>query len=141
LRNLVYFGLWSAFGIALVVALFIRSDFSASVTPDRNPRFVTLSDGTIRNAYELKVNNQTGEDRAYRVSIKAEEPLLLELEGTSELVMNVPADGTYHQRVYLFAKPEYDAASADTTPVRFWVEDATDGERTYEDTVFSGDAR
>jgi cytochrome c oxidase accessory protein FixG len=138
LRNFIYFGLWSAIGIGLVVALFIRSDFSVSVTPDRNPQYVTLSDGTIRNAYNVKISNQTGEDRLFHISIKTEEPLRVDLEGTDELHIVVPADSIMQQRVYIFAKPEYAASRTDSTPVRFWVEGRDTGERTYADSVFSG---
>ena len=141
LRNFIYFGLWGLIGVGLVVALFIRSDFSVSVKPDRNPRFVTLSDGTIRNAYDLKLSNQTGEDRVFHISIKTEDPLRLDLEGTDELSVIVPADDRLHQRVYIFAKPEYSTSKSDKSPVRFWVEDRNDGERLYVDSVFAGDAR
>ena len=41
-------------GIGLVVLLFIRPDISATVHPVRQPLFVTLSDGTIRNTYETE---------------------------------------------------------------------------------------
>lgn len=140
LRNFIYFGLWAAIGIALVVALFIRSDFSVSVKPDRNPRYVTLSDGSIRNAYDLKISNQTGEDRVFHVSIKTDSPLRLDLEGHDELKVTVPADGRLHQRAYIFAKPENLASRLDKSPVRFWIEDRAGGERSHADTIFAGDA-
>ncbi len=138
LRNFVYFGLWSLIGVGLVVALFIRSDLGVTVKPDRNPRFVTLSDGTIRNAYDLKLSNQTGEDLVFYISIKTEDPLRVDLEGTEQLNVTVPANDSTHQRVYIFAKPEDAAAHQDTSPVRFWVDEPSSGERTYADTVFSG---
>lgn len=141
LRNFIYFGLWAGIGVALVVALFIRSDFLVSVTPDRNPRYVTLSSGTIRNAYDLKVSNQTGKARAFHISIKTEEPLRVDLEGTDELNILVPADGSLHQRVYIFAKPEYAASRTDTSPVRFWIESKDNDDRTYVDSVFAGNAK
>ncbi|MBL4751477.1 MAG: cytochrome c oxidase accessory protein CcoG [Amylibacter sp.] len=141
LRNFIYFGLWGLIGVGLVVALFIRSDFSVSVKPDRNPRFVTLSDGTIRNAYDLKLSNQTGEDRVFHISIKTSDPLRLDLEGTDELSVIVPADGRLHQRAYIFAKPEHSASTSDKSPVRFWIEDRNDGARIYVDSVFAGDER
>ncbi len=140
-RNLVYFGLWSAFGIALVVALFIRSDFSASVAPDRNPRFVTMSDGSIRNAYDLKLNNQTGDERKFQISIRADDPFQFALQGLPDWVITVPADGTLHQRMFVYAYPQYPSARADSTPIRIWIEDMDGGERTYVDTFFAGDEK
>ena len=35
-------------------------DIDVSVTPVRNPTFVTLSDGTIRNTYDLRLRNKHG---------------------------------------------------------------------------------
>ena len=142
-RNLIYAGLWSLIGVVMVVALFIRSDFGTSVTPDRNPRFVTMSDGTIRNAYSLRLSNQSGEDRRFHVSIKSADPLLLELQGTPDLFVLVPADKTIHQRFYLFAKPDYSAAQSESSDVRIWIEDLDDpeSERTFVDTVFAGERK
>jgi polyferredoxin len=39
------------------VALFIRSDIDVTVAPVRNPQFVTLSDGSIRNTYDVRLRN------------------------------------------------------------------------------------
>ncbi len=141
LRNFIYFFLWAGIGIIMVVALFIRSDFSASVKPDRNPRFVTLSDGTVRNAYDLKINNQTGKGRRFHISIKTDDPLRVDLQGTDVLNIVVPADDNLHQRVYIFSKPEYEASHLKSSPVRFWVEDRLTGDRTHVDTTFTGDER
>ena len=52
-----------AVGIGLVVALFLRTDIEMNVTPVRNPPFVTLSDGSIRDTYDLRLRNKHGEDR------------------------------------------------------------------------------
>ena len=63
-RTILYTVLWAGVGIALVVALFLRIDIDMNVTPVRNPTFVTLSDGSIRNTYDLRLRNKQGEDRA-----------------------------------------------------------------------------
>ena len=52
----------------------LRTDMSMSVEPVRNPINVTLSDGSIRNAYELRLRNMTGYDRDFRLSAAAEAP-------------------------------------------------------------------
>ncbi|MCL4123195.1 UNVERIFIED_CONTAM: hypothetical protein GTU68_034511 [Idotea baltica] len=141
LRNFIYFGLWSLIGVAMVVALFIRSDFSASIKPDRNPRFVTLSDGTLRNAYDLKIGNQTGTAREFHISIKTDDPLRLDLQGVDGVNITVPADQTMHQRLYVFAKPEYATSHMDSADIRFWVEDRISGERNHVDSFFAGDPK
>ena len=126
-------------GVGLIFALFIRSDVDMTVAPVRNPTFVTMSDGSIRNAYEVRLRNKHGEDRPFRLSVKGEDASIrLQLEGTPYETVDVPADSTKLQRVYLIAPPSSDAAEDERTEVRLWVEDIANGERAYEDTFFNG---
>ena len=105
----------------------------------RNPTFVTMSDGSIRNTYEVRLRNKHGEDRPFRLSVKGEDASIrLQLEGTPYETVDVPADSTKLQRVYLIAPPSSDAAEDERTEVRLWVEDIANGERAYEDTFFNG---
>ena len=67
-RNIVYFALWSLVGVALVFALFVRPEIEMTVAPVRNPTFVTLSDGSVRNAYDVRVLNKNGEERSFLLS-------------------------------------------------------------------------
>ena len=64
--------------------------------------------------------------------------MLLKLEGLDERRVTVPADETLLQRVYVVAKPDYAAAAAERTPLRFWIEDVESGERSYKDVSFVG---
>ena len=57
-RTVIYTVLWAGVGGAQVVALFLRQPFGVSLAPVRNPTFVTLSDGAIRNADDLRLRNQ-----------------------------------------------------------------------------------
>lgn len=66
-RTVVFTLLWAGVGIALIVALFLRAPIEVNVTPIRNPQFVTLSDGSIRNAYDLRLRNKQGEDRVFAI--------------------------------------------------------------------------
>ena len=112
-RVLLYTVLWAGIGVALVAALVLRTDMSISVDPVRNPVNVTLSDGSIRNAYELRLRNMTGYDRDFRLSAAAEAPLALELAGRRRARRSpCPANETLRQRVYLTSAPD-SPASAD----------------------------
>ncbi|WP_112320644.1 cytochrome c oxidase accessory protein CcoG [Oceanibium sediminis] len=137
-RTIVYTALWTLVGVGLLVALFIRTDLTMSVAPVRNPTFVTMSDGTIRNTYEVRLRNQTGAPRELHLSVTSPEVLRIELEGTPELSIEVPADSTYNQRVYLYARPGSPAAEAARTDARIWVEDPGSTTRAYSDTIFHG---
>ncbi|MEM9756097.1 MAG: FixG Ig-like domain-containing protein, partial [Pseudomonadota bacterium] len=122
----------------LVVLLFIRSEVDVTVAPIRNPQFVMLSDGSIRNAYDLRIRNMQNEERVYHLSLRADGILQIELEGTRGLTVTIPPESTYQQRVYVTARPQDAAADADRTPFRFWVEDQDAEIRTFQDTTFHG---
>lgn len=137
-RTILYTVLWSGIGLGLLIALFIRSDIDLTVEPIRNPTFVTLSDGTVRNAYNIRLRNKHGEPRDFRISLRSEEILRIELEGNAENIVKVPADSTFIQRVYVSARPQDPASGIDRTDLRFWVEDVFADERAFRDTTFNG---
>ncbi|MCT4557051.1 MAG: cytochrome c oxidase accessory protein CcoG [Pelagimonas sp.] len=137
-RTMMYTALWSLVGIGLVVALFIRPEIEMTVAPVRNPTFVTLSDGSIRNTYDVRLLNKHGEDRPFRITLKGDPALRVQLEGTPYETVNVPANETYLQKVYVIAPRHSDAAASERTPFRFWVEDLTTGDRAHNDTIFNG---
>jgi len=138
LRTMVYTGLWSAIGFLLVVALFVRQDIDVTVAPIRNPTFVTLSDGTIRNTYEVRLRNKNQQDRLFNVSVRGDVAYYLQLEGSKFQSITVPADSTLIQRVYVMAPVGSLPANSDVSDVRIWVEDLGNGDRAFKDTVFNG---
>jgi polyferredoxin len=138
-RTVLYSGLWAGFGALLVYGLFIRSDVELTVSPIRNPVYVTQSDGSIRNIYDVRLRNKIGQDREFHLSLTSEEVLRISLEGRGELQsLVVPADSTILQRVYITARPVDPAASAAQTELRIWAEHRGSGDRASRDTVFHG---
>ncbi|THH35858.1 cytochrome c oxidase accessory protein CcoG [Aliishimia ponticola] len=137
-RTVLYTGLWSLVGVALLWALFIRPDIEMTVAPVRNPTFVTLSDGSIRNTYDIRLLNKHGEERPFRISVAGDPSLRVRVEGTPYETVEVSADSTQLQRVYVVAPPNSEPARNDRTEFRFWVEDTTNGDRAYKDTTFNG---
>ncbi|MDG1739464.1 MAG: cytochrome c oxidase accessory protein CcoG [Paracoccaceae bacterium] len=139
-RTILYTTLWSLVGFGLIFALFIRADIDMTVAPVRNPTFVTLSDGSIRNTYDVRLRNKNGEDRPFHLSITGDLALRIQLEGTANETVSVPPDSTKLQRVYIVATKTSEAAANETTDVRIWVEDTASGERAFVDTIFNGRA-
>ena len=137
-RTIMYTALWSLVGFGLLFALFIRSDIEMTVAPVRNPTYVTLADGTIRNTYEVRLLNKHGEERPFHITLSGDLTLRVELEGVPYSTVMVPADSTLNQRVYLQAPAGSAPAQAERTDVRIWVEDTANGDRAYKDTVFNG---
>ncbi len=143
-RTILYTVLWSGIGVALIVALFIRKDIEMNVTPVRSPLYVTLADGSIRDAYDLRLRNKHSEDRWFMISATSpESTFVLQLEGTNDLKVKVPANETLEQRLFLIAPRDSAAAKAERTPVRLWIEDQGTAEqpktdRVSKDTTFAG---
>ncbi|WP_292333492.1 cytochrome c oxidase accessory protein CcoG [Mesorhizobium sp.] len=69
LRTYIYLGAWSAIGLVLVFSLLTRERLELNVLHDRNPQFVTLSDGSIRNGYAVKLLNMIPEPRTIEVAL------------------------------------------------------------------------
>ncbi|MEO1640988.1 MAG: cytochrome c oxidase accessory protein CcoG [Pseudomonadota bacterium] len=138
LRTMIYTGLWATFGVLLLVALFIRAEIDVTVAPIRNPQFVTLSDGSIRNTYDIRLRNKHGEDRPFRLQVTGDLAVRIALEGTPYEQVTVAANETRLQRVYVSAPGGTDVANNERTDIRFWIEDLVSGERVHVDSIFHG---
>ena len=141
-RTLLYFSLWSLIGVGLLVALLTRSAFDLNVTPVRNPLFVTLSDGAIRNTYELRLRNKQHEATSFTVSAIGDDgaalpQVELSVEGVEAATVEVPADQTATLRVYLTAATGSPLAVIETTDLDLVVSDGT-GQQSTVATVFHG---
>ena len=137
-RTVMYTVLWGGVGIGLIVALFLRSPIDVSVTPVRNPTYVTLSDGSIRNAYDLRLRNMQGDDAQFTITVTSDAPVDMSIEGVKGLTVTVPANETMSQRVYLTGAAGSDAAESDRTEVRLWIEEQGTTNRVHHDTIFNG---
>ena len=135
-RTMVYAGLWSTIGIALIVALFLRDTIDLTVRHDRNPVFVTLSDGSIRNTYEVRIQNRNGQPNVFRLSAISDQYLRLTVQGEDPAAISIPADETRKLRVFLTA-PSTNALP-ERVPVRLWVENLMTRERSPYNTHFQG---
>jgi cytochrome c oxidase accessory protein FixG len=65
------------YGVAILVMIGVlvyniasRSDIQLSIQPVRQPLFVELSDGDIRNRYQIHITNKTLEVQNYRISVQ-----------------------------------------------------------------------
>ncbi len=78
-RTIIYAGIIVLAGGAMIYALSTRSHIEISILHDRNPLFVTLSDGSIRNAYTAHLLN-----RRHDIS-----PIALAVEGLPAAELHV----------------------------------------------------
>jgi len=67
-RTIGYFALWACVGLIMLYALAVRATSEVNVLHDRNPLSVLLADGSVRNAYTVKVLNKTHQIQSYHLS-------------------------------------------------------------------------
>ncbi|MBB5752714.1 cytochrome c oxidase accessory protein CcoG [Prosthecomicrobium pneumaticum] len=84
-RTFVYFAVWSLVGVGLLYALLTRDRLEVNVLHDRNPQYVLLSDGSIRNGYTVKLLNKIPEPRTLVVTLEG-------LEGATMSALGVEAE-------------------------------------------------
>ncbi|WP_424926832.1 cytochrome c oxidase accessory protein CcoG [Amaricoccus tamworthensis] len=140
-RIIVYTALWGAIGLGLIAALVMRTDLAFSIEPVRNPVNVVLSDGSVRNAYELRLRNMTGFDRDLEIALEGGGNMVLDLQGQDTRSVTVPADETLRQRVYLTAPANSGAATAGATEIVMTVSDENSETTASEPTIFQGTGR
>ena len=136
----MYTVIWSAIGMGLVVALLVRPDIDMTVAPVRNPVFVTMSDGTIRNTYDVRLRNKHGDHRTFDFIITGED-MTITLEGLDGNSVVVPSDKTLLQRVYVTAPKRSNAAKSARTEFTMTVQERIGQKTSSTDTVFNGKGR
>jgi cytochrome c oxidase accessory protein FixG len=107
-RTILYSALIAFVGALMLVALLRRSTLDVALLPDRNPLFVTLSDGSVRNAFTLKILNKRQEPHTFVVSLDGLAGGQLSVagyEGQSEPHITVPADGGTELRAFVKVPP------------------------------------
>ena len=68
----------------MLIGLSARAAVDVNVLHDRNPLFVTLSDGSIRNGYTVKILNKSREPQVYELSIAGLEGATLSVVGEEQ---------------------------------------------------------
>lgn len=105
-RTIYYTAFLCAVGALMLYGLISRSETELHVLRDRNPLFVKLSDGTVRNGYEVKILNKSHKDRHYKLTISGLEDIQLRVQGIGDVTADslpVYADSIGHFRVFLSA--------------------------------------
>ena len=108
-RTIYYTCVLAIVGGIMLFALLNRSPLDITVLHDRNPIFVQLSSGEIRNGYVLKIQNKTHEHRTYQLTLDGLEDAFIDVKAAGDVdadTLYVPADavGTYH--IYVIADVE-----------------------------------
>ncbi len=77
-RTIIYFSVWASIGLAMLFALGNRTRIDLSVTQARNPQWVRLSDGSIRNGYVVKIRNMEERPREVELALSGVDGVMWE---------------------------------------------------------------
>jgi len=142
LRPVIYAVLIVVVGALMAVTLGSRANLDLNVLRDRNPLYVTLSDGSVRNGYTLKVINKLHQTRDLRLSVTGSLPVRMNVLGgvaADEPVINVGPDRLVSFRVFLTVPAE--ELRGESTAITLIVADPVTGAQATYDSVFRGPAQ
>jgi cytochrome c oxidase accessory protein FixG len=129
-RTLFYAGLIALVGSVMVASLAMRQNLFLSVMHDRNPLFVRLSDGSIRNGFTIRVANKNFDGRRYVLTVEGLPKARIdviggEIDQQGRAIVTVGPDQTLEARVLVT-----DTASSanDSTDLRFVLTDLATGD-------------
>jgi len=136
-RTLVYAVLLAVVAGIMAYSLVTRPTLGLDVLRDRNPTFVRLSDGSVRNGYTLKLMNHAPMPRTFMLSVEGVHHAKLNAIGLppgEEITVPVEADKVHPLRVLVTLKPrDIQAGSMD---MEFVLTDSKTGEKREVETVF-----
>ncbi|MBY0406749.1 MAG: hypothetical protein K2Q01_03595, partial [Rickettsiales bacterium] len=128
-------GILAVVGGLMLFSLLTRPVLELNVIHDRNPLFVKLSDGTLRNGYTIHILNKTQSDRTYSLSVEGLENAQLRIQsGTDTETASLPvfADSVGHFRVFVTAPKQPQSRQTITLSV----EDTETHATTHTSTIF-----
>lgn len=134
-RTVYYTLVLALVGGLMLFALLTRAPQELHVLHDRNPMFVKLSDGSIRNGYEIKILNKTHDHRNYALSVEDFKGAILEIKGAGDLKaeeLHVEADSV--ARFHAFVSASVDPAAP--RMLRFLLVDRQSGEMSVYESIF-----
>ena len=130
-RTIVYGVMIAAVGAIMLYALLTRSLLDVNVLHDRNPIAVKLSDGSIRNAYTVRLLNKRGFDRVIAIDVDGPVNATIHVVGADSVTPDRPMivlgrDQTTELRILVTAPSENNPEKS--VPVKFHVTDIGLGE-------------
>ncbi|MBL4537190.1 MAG: cytochrome c oxidase accessory protein CcoG [Oceanicaulis sp.] len=141
-RTVLYAVLLAAVSGIMLFGLMNRSVLELNASRDRNPNYVRLSDGSVRNGYTLTVLNKSSQPRVYELTIEGDPAMSVRVLGADETSrqLEVGADQTQDFRLYV-TLPR-DAVDAPSEALTFIVTDNETGEQAQTRSAFqTGETR
>jgi cytochrome c oxidase accessory protein FixG len=129
-RTLFYAGIIALVGSVMIASLAMRQSIYLSVMHDRNPLFVRLSDGAIRNGFTIRVANKKLDERRYALTLEGLSDARIDIVGAEidpqgRPIVRVGPDQTLEARVLVTDTSSVASASSG---IRFTLTDLASGE-------------
>lgn len=126
-RILLYVALICIVSAIMLAGLMTRSSMIFSVLHDRNPLYVRMSDGGLRNAYTIRIGNKHLDQRTFTLSLEGLDGATMELVDAQQgsggkPILTVGPDQTAEARVLVTATGRV----VESTPIVFKITDMTD---------------
>jgi polyferredoxin len=130
-RTALYTGVIAVVGAIMLYTLLTRSFLDINVLHDRNPVFVTLSDGSVRNAYTVRLLNKRNHERHIALGVEGltlanVEAVGIESAAGGRPIVSVGPDQTRELRVLVTVPPEQ--LPQRSAPITFRATDVVVGE-------------
>jgi cytochrome c oxidase accessory protein FixG len=128
-RTALYTAIILIVGGFMIYTLATRHSVALSAIHDRNPIFVKLADGAIRNAYTLRVINKELQPREFFLNVEGVPAAVVEIVGLplgARRVIEVGPDQTHEVRVLV---SDYSFSPPASAPITFHIIDTKTGER------------
>jgi cytochrome c oxidase accessory protein FixG len=131
-RTLLYVGLIGIVGLIMLTALLRRSTLDINVLHDRNPPYVLLSDGSVRNGYTVKILNKLHQPRDFTLETRGLEGAGLAIVGMEKGAgIRVTTDDLRELKVFVTLPPaELAKGDGANIPFALVVRDAASGHET-----------
>lgn len=144
-RTIIYFAVLLLVAGIMFASLATRGAMDLNILRDRNPLFVQLSDGSIRNGYTVKIINKLHEEQLFSISVKGLEGATFLRQGAEPVEsLTVPVDPDSLRDIKTFVilpQPALGQLDGGEAEISFVVENLATGETMVNDTSFRGPAQ
>ncbi len=126
-RTILYLVLILAISAFMAYTFIGRSSLGVASMHDRNPLFVRLSDGSIRNAYTVRVINKALDERSFTLTVEGLPEARAEALGTtsmSDTAMNVAVGPAQTRELRILVTAPADSDGPESQDIVFTLSDA-----------------
>ena len=134
-RTIYYTTILTVIGGLMLYSLLTRPALDINVIHDRNPMFVKLSNGSIRNDYTVKIMNMTHDNKDYSLSVLGIDDAKIKVEGAGTPKasdLTAPADSIAEYRIMVSAR----GLQSPHTDIKFVLKDNATGKAANHPSVF-----